>query len=193
MGYSTSDRLLGSLYNEHIKHIIPPGGKQPLTPDATVDEARNYYTRYFGVRIMNQDDMVALEAGTAPYLAIPTNAGQPQTAAERAVALKQTYFPESLRFWDETNFSKFPYVADIPNPIPGLPVMETIAAVQPSKALSDIIIAETAGANKPATTDQSGPVVNQADNASWLKKYWYIPVGVLVLVGLAFVIVRKSD
>lgn len=196
MGYTTSDRLLGAKYTYHIKHVIPPGGKQPLTPDATVDEAREYFTRMFGVRIMNQDDMLALEQGTAQYLAIPTNAGQSLPPVERAVALKQTYFPESLNFWDQTNFSKFPYVADIPNPIPGLPVLATIAAVQPSQTLSDIINKETQAANTPVETipAETPAISDQLPTGvgSWLKKFWYIPVGAIVLIGAAVLIVKKK-
>lgn len=195
MGYTDYDKQLGTKYLTHIKAQMALGGKQAV-PDATVDEARDYFTRMFGVRIYDVNDLLALETGTAAYLVRSTNVGQPQVAVERAVSLKQTYFPESLRFWNTADFSKFPYVADIPNPVPGLPVLSTLAGAQPSQTLADIVNKDTQAAANPnsATTPATNGTISSAsvaDDRSWIAKYWYIPVGGLLLIGIAVVIVKK--
>lgn len=88
-------------------------------PDEVVENAMLLFTLFFGVRITTQEDLDALQIGSSAYYSRPDKKDIPQHAVDRAVFLKQTYFPDSsynVRKWDTDIFSQFPLVAPIPDP-----------------------------------------------------------------------------
>lgn len=90
-------------------------------PDDLVPYAKEFFTNAFGVRITSSTDLDALDFGVDKYLSLIDKQDIPRAAVERAVKLKQTYFPIStynVRKWDLDKFLTIPYRA----PIPGVTV-----------------------------------------------------------------------
>lgn len=88
-------------------------------PDDVVENAMLIFTLLFGVRITTQEDLDALQVGRSAYYMRPDKNDIPQAAVDRAVFLKQTYFPDStynVSKWDTDIFSQYPLVAPIPDP-----------------------------------------------------------------------------
>lgn len=84
--------------------------------------AQKVMTLLFGVRITNDEDLDALDDGPAQYYMRPDKTDIPQAAVERAVYLKQNFFPISTyntKSWDLSKFASVPYVAPIPGIDPG--------------------------------------------------------------------------
>lgn len=87
-----------------------------------VPMAQKVMTILFGVRITNDDDLDALDGGVNEYYSRPDKSDIPQAAVERAVFLKQTYYPISTYNkvqWDMSKFAAVPYAAPIPGIDPG--------------------------------------------------------------------------
>lgn len=88
--------------------------------------ARLLFTILFGVRIYNSNFLDALERGVDDYYASGTTNlwDIPRNAVERAVMLRQQFFPGSTyntEQWDLNRFQEFPLVAPVPDPIePGV-------------------------------------------------------------------------
>lgn len=94
-------------------------GKHPC--NELIHPARLLFTILFGVRITNSDFLDALDLGVDQYYAAAGERGSdiPRIAVQRAVALKQKYFPSSTyntRLWDLNIFQRFPLVAFVPDP-----------------------------------------------------------------------------
>lgn len=84
--------------------------------------AREVMTILFGVRITNDDDLDALDGGAIEYYSRPDKQDIPEAAVNRAVYLKQTFFPISTYNttpWDMSKFATVPYAAPIPGIEPG--------------------------------------------------------------------------
>ncbi len=87
--------------------------------------ARLLMTILFGVRITNDQYLDALDSSVESYYAAGPNTWDiPREAVERAVMLKQKYFPISTyntQQWDLNKFQDYPLVAPIPDPMqPGV-------------------------------------------------------------------------
>lgn len=79
----------------------------------------------FGVRMTNSNYLDALGRGVDDYYAAGANTWDiPRNAVERAVSLRQQFFPDSTyntQQWDLNKFQDFPLVAPIPDPVePGV-------------------------------------------------------------------------
>jgi len=74
-------------------------------------------TVLFGVRITNDEDLDALDDGADAYYSRPDKTDIPRAAVDRAVYLKQHYFPISTynkKSWDLSKFGTIPYAGPIP-------------------------------------------------------------------------------
>lgn len=96
-----------------------PHGAHPC--NELIGPARLLFTILFGVRITNSNFLDALDLGVDDYYAAAGDLGSdiPRIAVERAVALKQKYFPSSTyntKLWDLNIFQKWPLVAFVPDP-----------------------------------------------------------------------------
>ena len=119
--YTGNEYQLGERY---IDQVLPDTPVNSVTsyrqvPDEVVPQAQLMFTVLFVVRITTQDDLDALQRGVSYYQLRPDKADIPLAAIERAVNLKQKYFPDSLynvAKWNLDYFSKFPLVAPIPDP-----------------------------------------------------------------------------
>ncbi len=96
-----------------------PRGAHPC--NELIYPARLLMTVLFGVRITNDQYLDALDSGVDAYYASGPNTWDiPRSAVERAVMLKQKYFPISTyntKQWDLNKFQQFPLVAPVPDPI----------------------------------------------------------------------------
>jgi hypothetical protein len=85
--------------------------------DDVVKLAQVLFTVLFGVRITTQDDLDALQKGIDAYRARPDKTDIPLQAINRAVFLKQNFYPDwtyNQQVWDLKYFEKYPLVAPIP-------------------------------------------------------------------------------
>jgi hypothetical protein len=96
-----------------------PKGAEPC--NSLLYPSRLLLTLLFGVRIVNSNFLDALDRGVDDYY----NAGGnwvwdiPRNAVERAVTIKQQFFPISTyntQQWNLNRFQEFPLVAPIPDP-----------------------------------------------------------------------------
>lgn len=102
-----------------ISHIGRPKGAHPC--NELIHPARLLFTILFGVRITNSNFLDALDNGVDAYYEAAGWLGSdmPRIAVERAVALKQKYFPSSTyntKQWDLNIFQRWPLVAPVPDP-----------------------------------------------------------------------------
>lgn len=113
--YQTGQYILGERYNDQILCAGDIGRRQ--VSDEMVPVARMIFTMLFGVRINNDEDLGALDNGVAAYYQRPNKGDIPQSAVERAVYLKQNFYPASTynrQCWDLRYFELYPLVARIP-------------------------------------------------------------------------------
>lgn len=112
--YQTGQYILGERFIDQVQ-----GGNvgRRDVADEVVPVARMFFTICFGVRINNAEDLDALDAGIDAYYQRPNKQDIPREAVERAVYLKQNFYPArtyNVRQWDLQYFEKFPLVAAIP-------------------------------------------------------------------------------
>lgn len=84
--------------------------------------AQHLFTILFGVRITTDEDLDALDYGAGAYYARPDKQDIPKAAVDRAVFLKQNFFPISSYNqyqWEMRKFNDFPYAAPVPGLEPG--------------------------------------------------------------------------
>jgi hypothetical protein len=96
-----------------------PKGAHPC--NELIHLARLLFTILFGVRIINQHFLDALQRSADDYYAAagPWATDIPRNAVERAVFLKQQFFPDHMynrEQWDLNRFQEFPLVAPVPDP-----------------------------------------------------------------------------
>lgn len=97
-----------------------PKGAEPC--NSLIYPARLLFTMLFGVRILNSNFLDALEVGPDAYYA---SGGSwlddiPRNAVDRAVMLRQSFFPGSTyntQQWDLNKFQEYPLVAPVPDPM----------------------------------------------------------------------------
>lgn len=97
-----------------------PKGAEPC--NSLLYPARLLFTILFGVRIINQHFLDGLQQGVTGYYNAAGTWGTdiPLSAVERAVTLKQLYFPDHTYNrvqWDLNKFQDYPLVAPVPDPM----------------------------------------------------------------------------
>jgi len=96
-----------------------PHGPEPC--NSLLPVARLIWTILFGVRMTNSNYLDALGRGVDDYYNSGPNTWDiPRNAVERAVMLRQQYFPDSTyntKQWDMNIFQQFPLVAPVPDPV----------------------------------------------------------------------------
>lgn len=95
-------------------------GAEPC--NSLIYPARLLFTILFGVRIINQHFLDGLQRGVTGYYDAAGVWGTdiPTKAVERAVMLKQNFFPDTTynrQQWDLNKFQDFPLVAPVPDPM----------------------------------------------------------------------------
>lgn len=91
---------------------------QKQASDEMVTMAYTIFNQLFGVRIDTSADLDSLDYGVLAYKARPVSQGIGTDAIERAVYLKQHYYPIATynrKCWDLRYFEVFPLVARIPD------------------------------------------------------------------------------
>lgn len=119
--YTKNEYRIGERYLDNVVESTPVDSitNTGQVPDDIVPIAKAFMTIAFGVRITTTDDLDALQRGVDAYYTRPEKSDIPRKAVERAVMLKQSFFPDSTynsQKWDLSKFEKYPLVA----PIPGL-------------------------------------------------------------------------
>lgn len=119
--YTTGEYRLGERYIDQVIHSNGPDTVKSYrdVPDDAVRQAQLLFTILFGVRITNDEDLAALNYGSASYYQRPDKIDIPPEAVNRAVFLAQKYYPISTyntTEWDLNHFSEFPLAAPIPDP-----------------------------------------------------------------------------
>lgn len=109
--------------NEIIKFMNAMGMPKGAEPcNSLLGPARTLFTILFGVRIRNQHTLDALQNGIDAYYAHDDGVYQydiPRSAVERAVMLKQNFFPDTMyntQQWDLNYFQAYPLLAPVPDP-----------------------------------------------------------------------------
>jgi len=133
--YQTGQYRLGERFIDQVQ-----GGNvgQRDVADEVVPAARMFFTIVFGVRINNDEDLGSLDYGVDAYYNRPNKQDIPREAVERAVYLKQNYYPASTynnRKWDMRYFELNPLVA----PIPEMNASETLEELNVWKLYSGLI------------------------------------------------------
>lgn len=112
--YQTGQYVLG----ERLIDQIQGGnvGRRDVA-DEVVPVARMFFTICFGVRINNSEDLDSLDYGIDAYYSRPNKEDIPHEAVERAVFLKQSFYPirtYNVQKWDPIYFEMYPLVTPIP-------------------------------------------------------------------------------
>lgn len=112
--YQTGQYILG----ERLIDQVQGGnvGRRDVSDDI-VPVARMLFTILFGVRINNSEDLDSLDYGINTYYQRPNKEDIPHEAVERAVFLKQNFYPirtYNVQKWDLSHFEQFPLLAPIP-------------------------------------------------------------------------------
>lgn len=118
--YTTGDYVLGERLNDQV-YGNPNIGRQQVS-NQMVDMAHKIFNQLFGVRIATSDDLDALDRGVAAYKAREASYGISDAAINRAVFLKQHFYPSStynVQPWDLRYFEIYPLVDRIPDYEPG--------------------------------------------------------------------------
>lgn len=160
-------------------------------PDDAVSMAQALFTMLFGVRITTQDDLDALQLGIDAYYARPDKSDIPQQAVNRAVFLKQNFYPDASYYtgpWDLSAFEKYPLVSPIPGvdfgtlyngEVPGGAI--AVNGIIPINAKS--VLSQYVGATiDPATGTMQG-IGGFSVSTETLKKYAPI-IAALLVIGL---------
>lgn len=113
--WTTGDYVLGERLNDQVycNGDIDRG----QVSNQMVDLAHVIFNQLFGVRIATVEDLDALDGGFAAYRARPASQGISDNAIERAVYLKQNFYPTktyNVQCWDLRYFELYPLVGRIP-------------------------------------------------------------------------------
>lgn len=114
--YTSGAYVLGERMNDQI-FCRGNIGRQQVTDDM-VTQAYIIFNQLFGVRIDTSEDLDALDHGLIAYRARPVSQGISDDAIERAVYLKQHYYPIATynkSCWDLRYFEAFPLVDRVPD------------------------------------------------------------------------------
>jgi hypothetical protein len=114
--YTSGAYVLGERMNDQI-YCNGNIGRQQVS-DEMVTMAYTIFNQLFGVRIDTSEDLDALDYGVLAYKNRPVSQGLSNDAIERAVYLKQHYYPIATynkACWDLRYFEVFPLVDRIPD------------------------------------------------------------------------------
>lgn len=193
--YTTGDYRLAERYNDQI--LCAKDISQPEATDDMVAMAHIIFNMLFGVRISVEDDLNSLQNGVAAYKARPVSQGMSDSAIQRAVYLKQTYYPNStynVTCWDLSWFGKYPLV----QPIPDYNLGQWYTGKLPGggKAVNGLIpidsgavISQLNGANFDTSASYASKI---AINATTLRKYAPYIMGALVLLVILYLLIFKK-
>lgn len=197
--YTTGQYKLGERFIKQITGNFDLGSYRDV-PDDAVEAAMNFFTVFFGVRITTGEDLDALDGGIDAYYARGEKDDIPRAAVQRAVFLKQNYYPigsYNQYQWNPGYFEQYPLVAPIPGlqsgtlyngKIPGGAIV--VNGVIPVNA--DSIMKQVIGAHYDANGDLiSATGVNLSQQsllsglpgAAMLQKYAPI-IALLLVIGL---------
>jgi hypothetical protein len=114
--YTSGAYVLGERLNDQV-YCNGNIGRQQVSDDMVV-VAQSVFNQLFGVRLDTSEDLDALDYGVIAYRARPVSQGLSTDAIERAVYLKQHYYPIATynnACWDLRYFEAFPLVDRIPD------------------------------------------------------------------------------
>lgn len=114
--YTTGDYVLAERLNDQV-YGNPDIGQNQASDDM-VDIAHRVMNQLFGVRLATAEDLDSLDAGVLAYKSRAASQGISQDAIERAVFLKQHFFPIATynrQKWDLRYFEIYPLVDRIPD------------------------------------------------------------------------------
>jgi hypothetical protein len=189
--YTTGDYILGERLNDQI--LGNPNISRQQVTDEMVDLAHSVFNQLFGVRITTSDDLDALDQGVAAYKAREAAKGISDNAINRAVFLKQNFYPSSTYnnlVWDLKYFGLYPLVDKIPGYTPGS--LYSGKVVGGSTAINGVIqldadslMKQVSGAQYSAT----GGLLNQGMIAgistATIQKYAPF-IAILIVLGVIF-------
>lgn len=113
--YTLAERLNDQVYGN-------PDIGQTQASDDMVDIAHRIFNQLFGVRIATVEDLDSLDSGVVAYKSRAASQGIGQDAIERAVFLKQHFYPIATynrQVWDLRYFEVYPLVDRIPDYVLG--------------------------------------------------------------------------
>lgn len=114
--YTSGDYILAERLNDNI--YCNGNIDRTQASDEMVDLAHRIFNQLFGVRISTSDDLDSLDIGIDAYKARAVSEGISEQAINRAVWLKQNYYPSSTynkQCWNLSYFEKYPLVDRIPD------------------------------------------------------------------------------
>jgi hypothetical protein len=114
--FTSGEYIAAERYNDQI--LCNGNVSRAQISDEMVPVAWQVLTTLFGVLIRTSEDLDALDHGVDAYYARPFKKWQPLEAVQRAVFLKQNFYPISTyntSCWDLKYFEKYPLVAPIPD------------------------------------------------------------------------------
>lgn len=117
--YTEGQGKLAERFSDQVLGNPDIGYRDAYITTDLIKQAQLAFTSLFGVRITTGEDLDALDYGNAAYYARPDKTDIPEKAVNRAVMLKQKYYP-MLTYnrgpWDLSHFGEFPLVSPIPDP-----------------------------------------------------------------------------
>lgn len=192
--YTTGQYVLGERFIDQILPGANDAARRGDVPDDIVLKATDFFTIVFGVRITTQEDMDALDYGPDAYYKRPDKTDIPRAAVNRAVFLKQNYFPISsynVRKWDTTMFEKYPLVA----PIPGIKPGTLYSGELPGGAIAvnGVVPADYALQQVNNTDPDKIVTVEDLDTSSGMSMSWvWIAISAVVIIIIIYFAVRKK-
>lgn len=190
--YKLGERLIDQVqcsYNIGYKDV----------PDEVVPLARLVFTQLFGVRIETGEDLDALDSGVDAYYARGNKDDIPRNAVERAVMLKQNYFPISTynnSCWNLSYFDLYPLVAPIPEMNADMTGNGNINKLYSGPGLNDTIIVNGYVKPSAAVTNltaniveqpkiQASAVANNEAKDNTTQTPWYKNTPVIIIAGVS--------
>lgn len=184
--WTTGQAKLAERFNDQIAGNGDIGYRDAIINEDFIKQSQLAFTILFGVRITTGEDLDALDSGSAAYYARPDKQDIPKEAVQRAVYLKQNYYPISsynTGQWDLSYFARNPLVAPIPDPFR---VGAKYNGPLPGGGTAKNGILDLSAADKPVLT-QSGTT----EKASLTSNVFGIILMIGLLVTLIYSFIKK--